>query len=190
MSHMSRSFKVPFVKPGGGYFRSYHLTFFLLLNMMRTTNTHSSDYYQSLDRSKIMPCFVVLLYTNGEPKPPNPVTTGSGLTERRFCHVAIVSSSPKRRTRKRSRRNTISLFFNQSSVEQQYVWFLKKIFQFTTFQKEQLVLLFFRSTLSLGLGSIFLCTLCAVQCHPFSYVFSVCMDMDCPLNIQLISGLL
>lgn len=66
MSHMSRSFKVPFVKPGGGYFRSYHLTFFFLLNMMRTTNTHSSDYYQSLDLSKIMPCFVVLLYTNGE----------------------------------------------------------------------------------------------------------------------------
>lgn len=59
-------FKVPFVKPGGGYFRSYHLTFFFLLNMMRTTNTHSSDYYQSLDLSKIMPCFVVLLYTNGE----------------------------------------------------------------------------------------------------------------------------
>lgn len=66
MSYMSRSFKVPFVKPGGGYFRSYHLTFFFLLNMMRTTNTHSSDYYQSLDLSKIMPCFVVLLYTNGE----------------------------------------------------------------------------------------------------------------------------
>lgn len=55
MSHMSRSFKVPFVKPGGGYFRSYHLTFLFLLNMMRTTNTHSSDYYQSLDLSKIMP---------------------------------------------------------------------------------------------------------------------------------------
>lgn len=31
------------------------LRFFFLLNMMRTTNTHSSDYYQSLDLSKIMP---------------------------------------------------------------------------------------------------------------------------------------
>lgn len=134
-------------------------------------------------------CVTVVLYA-GLVITPGSVTTGSGLTERRFCHVAIVSSSPKRRTRKRSRRNTISLFFNQSSVEQQYIWFLKKNISIHYISKREISSFIFQVHFILGLGSVFLCTLCAVQCHPFSYVFSVCMDMDCPLNIQLISGLL
>lgn len=75
-------------------------------------------------------CVTVVLHA-GLVITPGTVTTGSGLTERRFCHVAIVSSSPKREVGE-----ILSPFFSTNPVLNSSIFgFLKKYFNSLHFKK-------------------------------------------------------